>query len=362
MRATWIETASRHRVAGLLRRSTAPILLALVSLQMAQISSGADAVPIVIAHRGASGYLPEHTLPAKALAYGMGADFIEQDVVLTRDNVPVVLHDVHLDTVTDVATVFPDRKRKDGRYYALDFDLREIKQLSVHERVNEKTGAVVYPRRFPLGPAISLQVPTLAEEIQLIQGMNRSTGKRVGIYPEIKQPKFHREAGHDISTIVLKVLGDHGYRQRRGDCFVQCFDEAETKRLREELGCELPLIQLLGRSNWSSSVGHLNAEEVSRKLKQVAGYADGIGPPTDQLIARVQNRRVVPGPLAVTAKQLGLQIHPYTLRTDDLPSYAATMAELVEICLDDLRVDGLFTDFPDVAIHARDARQRKQGK
>ncbi|MEZ6118468.1 MAG: glycerophosphodiester phosphodiesterase family protein [Pirellulaceae bacterium] len=95
--------------------------------------------PIVIAHRGASGYLPEHTLPAKALAFGQHADFLEQDVVITKDDRPIVLHDIHLDTVTDVATRFPDRKRSDGRFYAIDFTLAEIQSLSVHERIDLKT-------------------------------------------------------------------------------------------------------------------------------------------------------------------------------------------------------------------------------
>ncbi len=99
----------------------------LVLLALSTFASAAT--PIVIAHRGASGYLPEHTLEAKALAHAMGADFLEQDLVLTKDDVPVVLHDIHLDTVTDVATRFPDRKRDDGRYYALDFTVAEIKQL-----------------------------------------------------------------------------------------------------------------------------------------------------------------------------------------------------------------------------------------
>src|SRR5688572_14236575 len=84
---------------------------------------------IVIAHRGASGYLPEHTREAKTLAYGMGADFLEQDVVLTRDDVPIVLHDVHLDTVTNVAAQFPGRARDDERFYAIDFTLAEIRSL-----------------------------------------------------------------------------------------------------------------------------------------------------------------------------------------------------------------------------------------
>ncbi|MCA9216274.1 MAG: hypothetical protein KDB27_24565, partial [Planctomycetales bacterium] len=104
---------------------------------------------IVIAHRGASGYLPEHTLPAKALAYGMGADFLEQDVVLSRDGVPIVLHDIHIDTVTDVAKKFPNRKRGDGRFYAIDFDVAELKTLDVVERFDAQTKKAVFPNRFP---------------------------------------------------------------------------------------------------------------------------------------------------------------------------------------------------------------------
>ena len=116
---------------------------------------------IVIAHRGASGYLPEHTLASKALAYGMGADYIEQDVVLTSDDHAVVLHDIHLDTVTNVAEVFPDRARDNGRHFAIDFTLDEIRQLSVYERFSRETGAAVYTRRFPLHQA-RFSVPTLA--------------------------------------------------------------------------------------------------------------------------------------------------------------------------------------------------------
>ena len=120
---------------------------------------------IVIAHRGASGYLPEHTLAAKALAHAMGADYIEQDVVLTKDGVAVVLHDIHLDTVTNVSTVYPGRAREDGRYYALDFTLNEVKRLTVNERIDLKTRKPVYHRRFPVGKS-HFQVPTLAEEIE----------------------------------------------------------------------------------------------------------------------------------------------------------------------------------------------------
>ena len=108
--------------------------------------------PIVIAHRGASGYLPEHTLAAKAMAHAMGAGFIEQDVVLSRDGAAIVLHDIHLDSTTNVAQCFPDRARTDGRFYAIDFDLQEIRQLRVHERTHldvKRNGLAVFTERFP---------------------------------------------------------------------------------------------------------------------------------------------------------------------------------------------------------------------
>ena len=92
-------------------------------------------MPLIIAHRGASGYLPEHTLESKRLAFEMGADYLEQDVVATRDDELVVLHDIHLDRVTDVAERFPDRSRDDGRFYVRDFELAELRQVNVYERM-----------------------------------------------------------------------------------------------------------------------------------------------------------------------------------------------------------------------------------
>ena len=142
----------------------------------AGVAAAASApVPLVVAHRGASGYLPEHTQAAKAYAHALGADFIEQDLVLSKDDVPVVLHDVHLDAVSDVATRFTGRQRADGRFYVLDFTLAELRQLAVHERINLRTGAPAYPGRYDSqrSPA-AFRISTLEEELQLIQGLNRS--------------------------------------------------------------------------------------------------------------------------------------------------------------------------------------------
>ena len=159
----------------------------------------------VIAHRGASAYLPEHTMESKAMAYAMQPDFIEQDLVLSKDDVPIVIHDIYLDDVTNVAEVFPGRHREDGRYYVIDFSYREIQSLEVSERFDPKSGKQFYPNRFPAKKSI-FRLHSLQDEIELIQGLNKSTGHAIGIYPEIKNPGFHHQNGKDIAAIVLGIL------------------------------------------------------------------------------------------------------------------------------------------------------------
>ncbi|MEE8539261.1 MAG: glycerophosphodiester phosphodiesterase, partial [Woeseiaceae bacterium] len=168
--------------------------------------------PLIIAHRGASGYLPEHTLEAKALAYGMGADYLEQDVVVSRDDQLIVLHDIHLDRVTDVAERFPDRHRADGRFYVRDFDLDEIQSLRVWERLNSKGDAVEFPNRYPARSG-NFRIASFEEELEFIAGLNRSSGRSVGIYPEIKRPAWHQADGVDMSPKLLEILDRFGYRE-----------------------------------------------------------------------------------------------------------------------------------------------------
>ena len=315
-------------------------------LLLALSATSYAAPPIVIAHRGASGYLPEHTLPAKALAHAMGADYLEQDVVLTKDDVPVVLHDIHLDTVTDVATRFPDRKRADGRYYALDFTLAEIRQLRATERFNAKTGKAAFPRRFPTGQS-SFAIPTLEEELQFIAGLNQSTGRSVGIYPEIKQPTWHRKEGHDISRIVLPILQRYGYRTKDDACFLQCFEYEEVKRLRGELGWQGRLIQLLGgkKGDDGTDFDFLRSPE---GLAQLATVADGIGPAISSVIVGKTPAQRQVTDLVKLAHAAGLLVHPYTVRLEELPASVASAEELHRVLFSDARVDGVFTDFPDV--------------
>ncbi|VTN10521.1 Glycerophosphoryl diester phosphodiesterase precursor [Raoultella terrigena] len=180
---------------------------------------------IVIAHRGASGYLPEHTLPAKAMAYAQGADYLEQDLVMTKDDRLVVLHDHYLDRVTDVAEKFPQRARQDGRFYAIDFTLAEIKNAESSARgLNPKTVRTSRPSRgASRWEKADFRIHTFEEEIEFVQGLNHSTGKNIGIYPEIKAPWFHHQEGKDIATSVLQVLKKYGYTSKQDKVYLQCF-------------------------------------------------------------------------------------------------------------------------------------------
>lgn len=335
-------------------RSIEPLFVLLFALSCEMVNAE---TPIVIAHRGASGYLPEHTLAAKALAHGMGADYLEQDIVLTKDDQPIVLHDIHLDTVTNVAEVFPARRRDDGRYYAIDFTVAEVKQLRLSERFDAKTKAPVFPKRFP--PHTSyFTVPTLAEELELIQGLNKSSGHEAGIYTEIKAAAWHRKEGKDISKIVLAVLERYGYSERSDLAYVQCFDATETKRIRQDLHCRLKLVQLLGANDWKKAGDDFDRQELTKSMSEIAEYADGIGPRMSDVVRRRGDKGdVFVTSLVEVAHEQGLVVHPYTLRADEMPDYTGSFDELVELFFADAQVDGFFTDFPDLALRARDRPQ-----
>jgi len=320
-----------------------------VLLMAALITSQALAQKTVIAHRGASGYLPEHTLESKAMAYAMGADYIEQDLVMTADDELIVLHDITLDRTTDVAARFPNRAREDGRYYAIDFTLEEIRQLRATEGFDFDNGEQVqgFKNRFPLNHS-SFHVPTFAEEIELIQGLNQSTGRDIGIYPEIKQPAFHRQEGKDISTAVVAMLKDYGYTSKDSKVFLQTFDFDELTVLHNEIlpaaGIDLNLVQLIGGPGAYPWMFETDG------MSKLAELADGIGPSYHLVIERSSS----PDDIKVTelvarAHDAGMVVHPYTFRLDpgQIPGYATSFDELLELHLFEAGIDGLFTDFPD---------------
>ena len=313
------------------------------------LSSCSHTPKTVIAHRSASGYLPEHTLAGVAMAHGWGVDYIEPDVVLTKDNQAVILHDIYIDTTTNVKEVFPRRMRKDGRFYAIDFTLKEIKKLKVHERVNTKTGKRVFPKRFPLAKG-HFEVPTLIEFIELVQGLNKSRNVDIGIYPELKSPEFHQKEKKDIAKTVLKILDDYGYNHEKANIYLQCFYYPTLKRLRKELGAKMPLVALIAENSWKESSLDYEFYQSKKGLKELASFVNGIGPYALQLYRVDKVGRKEVKPLAKLAKDLGLVIHPYTHRKDQLPPGFSSDKEFFEYFYETVKVDGFFSDFGDLAL------------
>lgn len=284
----------------------------------------AFADPIVIAHRGASGYLPEHTLEAYAMAHAMGADYIEPDLVLTSDDVFICLHDIHLELTTNVEEVFPDRHRKDGSWYPIDFTLAEIKTLSNHERLGN---------RFPVGKS-DFEVPTFREMIELVQGLNKTTGRDVGIYPEIKGPAFHAGEGHPVERALLDVLSEYGYEGADAKVFVQSFEIEPLRRIRNKLKSELPLIMLIAEGSGQKLL-------TPEGLDDLATFVNGIGP-SKTIIEKDPD-------IVKRAHARNLKVHPYTFRADMYPKrrYDSFDDELDQF-YSAYTVDGVFTDFPDI--------------
>jgi glycerophosphoryl diester phosphodiesterase len=272
-------------------------------------------MPIVIAHRGASGYRPEHTLAAYELGARQGADYIEPDLVATRDGELVCRHENEISGTTDVADhpEFADRrttKEIDGKAYegwfVEDFTLAELKTLRARERIPDvRPDNTAFDGQF--------EIPALGEVIELARRLG------VGIYPETKHPAYHRSLGLELEPRLTAALEDAGV-----PWFVQSFDAASLRELPR------PRVQLIGR-------GPVD-------VAAVAEYADAIGPA----------KALVDAALVEAAHAAGLAVHPYTFRAEPrfLSDGASDLAtELRHYYA--LGVDGVFADHPDVAVGAR---------
>jgi len=277
----------------------------------------------------------------------MGADYLEQDVVATQDDQLVVLHDIHLDRVSDVEKKFPDRMRDDGRFYVRDFTLDEIRTLLVHERT-QKNGRPVYPDRHQSGDE-EFRVHSFSEELAFIAQLKTSVGRPIGIYPEIKRPEWHRSEGVDITPLFLAELNIHGYESHSDPVYVQCFDNQELVRIRDTYNCELKLIQLIGENDWGESSTDFDELRSAGGLKRLSQTVDGIGPWVNHLYRQGPDGCPEDTGLVSRAHEEGLAVHPYTFRRDDLPPGFSSFTELLDFVIDELSVDGLFTDFPDLA-------------
>lgn len=309
--------------------------------------------PIVIAHRGASGYRPEHTLASYELAIEMGADFIEPDLVPTKDGALIARHENEISETTDVASrpEFADRrtaKRIGGvevaGWFTEDFTLAEIKTLRAKERL---------PFRDPSWNG-RFEVPALEEVLELARRW------QVGVYPETKHPTYFRSIGLPLEETLVETLHAAGYRGRTAPVYLQSFETGNLKELRRKT--DLPLIQLLDAQG-----GPYDLQGAGRTyrdlatpagLAEIARYADGIGPHKRLIVpARPDGRLETPTALVDDAHRAGLLVHPWTFRSDGpflSPDYEGEPEREYEQ-LFALGVDGVFSDFPDVALRARDA-------
>jgi glycerophosphoryl diester phosphodiesterase len=349
-------------------------LTALISLIVPAAMAGpapaakthAKAEPLVIAHRGASGYRPEHTLAAYALGARLGADYIEPDLVSTRDSVLVARHENEISGTTDVADhpEFANRrttKTIDGvaltGWFTEDFTLEELKTLRAKERIPDlRPRNTLYDGRY--------EVPAFQEVIDLAKRMTNELHRPIGIYPETKHPTFFRGIGLPLEKPLVRAL-----RRYKGPVFVQSFEVGNLKALDREI--DAPLVQLL-----SARTGHPADQErtygemaTPSGLREIAKYADGVGPSKDYLVPRdADGRSLAPTTFVSDAHRAGLQVHPYTFRNEnaflplelrssaDPAAYGDAFAEYEQFFA--LGVDGLFTDNADTAVEALSPRRR----
>ena len=353
--------------------------------------------PLVIGHRGASGYLPEHTLEAYKLAIEQGADFIEPDLVATRDGVLIARHEPNITNTTDVSTrpEFTARKNKrkvDGAdeegWFASDFTLAEIKTLRAKQPAAERDQS--HNGKF--------SIPTLEEIIALAKEQSAKTGRQIGIYPETKHPTYHNDLKLSLEDRLLEILAKHGYTQKSSPVIIQSFEVANLKYLRSKT--QVRLVQLIDADDVKPD-GSMDLVAPFDKpydfavlkdprtfaslltpagLAEIKTYADGIGPWKPYLMsARQVDRnadgkmddlnadgkmderdRILMQPSSVVrdAHTAGLFVHAFTFRNEPrrlASDYAGDPKAEYEMFYK-LGVDGVFSDFPDTAVAARKAR------
>jgi glycerophosphoryl diester phosphodiesterase len=300
--------------------------------------------PVVIAHRGASGYCPENTRASLDLAHAQGADWIECDVVLTRDGEPLVLHDLELDLLTDVAVHHPGRARADERFYAADFDLAELRVLRSGERLARPGGPRLYPDRFPTPPEPQ-PLLTFAEWLTRLDQLNRTAGRVVGAAIELKAPGDDPKASRALTRRVAATLAAQGYNRPEAPGLVMSFQPGELRWLRREAGWTGGLLQLVGPPEWGAEAAALLDPA---GLAEVATYAAWLGPHLPQVLTLTAHAAPQPTGLVATAHAAGLRVAAYTFHHEGLPS-GHTLESVIAYAAGPLGLDGIISDFPDVA-------------
>ena len=330
---------------------------------------------LVIAHRGASGYRPEHTLAAYELAIDMGADFIEPDLVPTKDGTLVARHENQISGTTDVADhpEFANRKTKksiDGKteegWFTEDFTLSELKTLRAKERLPQiRQRNTIYDGRY--------SIPTFQEVIDLVKRKEKEQQRTIGLYPEAKHPSYFASLGLSNEKPIVEMLHKNGYDKASSPIFIQCFETETLKRLKNLT--KLRLIQLIEEDGQPYDLTLKKDPKMCvdmvtpQGLAEIAKYAQGIGPSKNLIVPRDgQGKMQKATTLVIDAHNAGLLVHPWTFRNENsfLPFefrngdqsdktagalYGNAIAEYKLFY--ELGVDGLFSESPDTAIEAR---------
>ncbi|MDP2775029.1 MAG: glycerophosphodiester phosphodiesterase [Nocardioides sp.] len=328
--------------------------------------------PIVIGHRGASGYRPEHTLAAYRLAIQLGADYVEPDLVSTKDGVLVARHENEISGTTDVADhpEFAARrttKTIDGHavtgWFTEDFTLTELKTLRAKERLPQvRPGNTRYDGRF--------EIPTLAEVLRLVREESKRAGRTIGVYPETKHPTYFDSIGLSLEEPLVRTLNRFGLDRKRSRVIIQSFETANLRDL--DTMTRVPLAQLVDASGAPYDLVAGGDARTYRDLVTPAGladiaeYADGVGVHKDLVLPRhpATGATTEPSRLVPDAHRRGLVVHVWTVRDenqfmatdfrrgDDPNAKGDVHAEVFALL--EAGVDGIFADYPDSAVDARD--------
>lgn len=327
--------------------------------------------PLVIAHRGASGYVPEHTLGAYALAITMGADYVEPDLVMTKDGILVARHENELLLTTNVADhpEFGDRYKTQtidgGRvsgWFTEDFTLKELKTLRAKELLlNVRPGNTRMDGAF--------DIPTFQEIIDLVKAMEVSERRIIGICPELKHPTHFQELGLGMEKPLVDQFHDNGYTGADAPALIQSFEVSNLKELKNMT--DIRLVQLMSTSNRQPYDQFLLGTGLTYGnmatavgLREVATYADAVGPDRSHIIPRVGSNLSMPTRYTENAHDAGLKVYPYTFRAENFYLPAEFRSNDTSIAaIGDLRselqaflatgIDGFFTDQPDIAVRMR---------
>jgi glycerophosphoryl diester phosphodiesterase len=254
-----------------------------------------------------------------------------------------------LDGVSNVAEMFPNRNRSNGLHYVIDFDLKELRRLTIHERIRPMNGTQIFPLRFPSNSSVRFHLSTLNETVELMLGLNHATSRRRELLVEIKRPEYHSEYNKSISSIVLATLKAYNLTQSTDPVIIQTFHIEELIHIRRNLRSKLRLFALMtwNRINESSSdYDFYRSEEGIRNISKIVQALT----PNMEFVVDYDLNGTILGVTNLTkwAHKYGLAVYPFTFRQDLFPGQS--FEDLVKYFWHIVQVDGFVTDHPDVIL------------